>query len=274
MNIFKIISLLSLLGLVLLISCSEKSEPSKSEDLIIKDSSGIKFSGYHWVTKETKNIEDTRYFCLTNKSNVKVDSDGNVILKIKKTSDGWSGGEITLDTILGFGEYSFDIKTKSGSLDANATVAFTVLNITDDFFEGMTQTGIRFSKYSEPEASNELEYFLYATDKKFAEVETPQSPFKLTGLVSKHKVGIYPDYLYFSSKAGGYSSEFKTFKNDGTISDIPDALTFSEPSDNLKVIISLCLPESNEPADKKEVEVIISNFRFSPYVPDITKGRK
>ncbi|MDT3739077.1 MAG: hypothetical protein RO257_06190 [Candidatus Kapabacteria bacterium] len=273
MKIFKIISLLSILGFVFLISCSEKSEPSKSEDVTVKDSSGIKFSGYHWVTKETKNIEDTRYFCLTNSSNVKVDTQGNLILKIRKTGDGWSGGEITLDTILGFGEYSFDIKSKSGSLDANATVAFTVLNITDDFFEGMTQTGIRFSKYSEPEASNELEYFLYATDKKFAEVESPQSPFKLTGLVSKHKVGIYPDYLYYSSKAEGYNSEFKAFKNVGSESDITDALTFSEPSDNLKVIISLCLPESNEPTDKKEVEVIISNFRFTPFVPDITKGQ-
>lgn len=254
-----------------LFSCGEKDE-AEVQNEALTNGDKIKFSSYLWENKETKNIADSRYFCLTKKENVQVDESGNLVLKISKNNGLWSGGEITIDTTLGFGEYSFDVKVKTGHLDANATLAFTILNITDDFYEGMTQTGVRFSKYSESDAPNELEYFLYATDKKFAEVQIPENPFLLSELVSNHKVGIYPNYLYYSSKAaGGFYNEFKAMKVGSGISDITDALTFSEPTDHLKLIISLCLPEANEPSNGKEVEVILSNFKFSPYISGITK---
>lgn len=270
MNVLIYVILISLI----FISCGEKETPEKSNELKL-DANKVMFSGIVWEKKETKDIADSRYFCLTKNENVSIDADGNLVLKISKTDDGWYGGEITIDTSLGFGEYSFDARVRKGNLDANATLAFTVLNITDDFYEGMTQTGIRFSKYSEPESPNELEYFLYATDKKFAEVQTPDNPFLLSELVSSHKVGIYPNYLYYSSKAGGgFYNEFKATKKTNDLMDLPDALTFSEPTDHLKVIISLCLPEANEPISGKEIEVIISNFKYSPYISDITKSDK
>jgi len=264
-----------LLGMIIffLSSCSDDmTEQPDGTELSVDN--GFQFSGYKWVVKETKNIADSRYFCLTNKQNV-LSKDGKLTLKLRKIGDLWYGGEITIDTILGFGEYSFDIESNKSSLDENVTFAFTVLNITDDYYEGMTQTGIRFSKYGDKSATNDLEYFLYATDKKFAEVQTPDNPFILSTVSSTHKIGVYPNYLYYSSKAsGGFYNEFKALKNSGATIDLADALTFSEATDNLKVIFSLCLAEANEPANNQEIEVEISNFKFSPHVSDITKSNE
>lgn len=252
------------------LSCGDdNSDAQLSENQDNK--SGFIFSNYSWTVKETKNIADSRYFCLTSKENVRIDENGTLVLKLSKKDGVWVGGEITIDTTLGFGEYSFDASVVSGEFDANATLAFTVLNITDDYYEGMTQTGIRFTKYSEPDAANELEYFLYATDKKFAEVQTPDNPFLLSRMKSSHKIGVYPNYLYYSSKSGAFYNEFKAIKKGNSITDLPDAITFSDPTNNLKVIISLCLAEANETVSGKEIEVLISNFKFSPSVDDITK---
>lgn len=256
----------------LIISCGESENPNQDDSQQIIDGDGLMFSNYLWEVKETKNIADSRYFCLTKKEHVSVDKDGNLVLKLNKVGDTWYGGEITIDSSLGFGDYSFEIRVKDGVLDANATLAFTILNVIDQYYEGMTQTGIRFSKYSEAEAPNELEYFLYATDKKFAEVQIPNTPFLLSDVKSYHKIGIYPNYLYYVSKSGSlFYNEFKAMKKGANITDFPDALTFSEATDNLKVIISLCLPDANETISGKAVEVIISNFKFSPSVSDLTQ---
>ncbi|MBX3044465.1 MAG: hypothetical protein KIT33_11035 [Candidatus Kapabacteria bacterium] len=274
-NIKSIISIFlpALLLVILFSACGDKTEPQSQEEFL-PDSKMLLFSGYVWEKKETKNIADSRYFCLTKNENVSMDDTGNLILRLKRHENTWYGGEITIDTSLGYGEYSFSVRMRSGGLDANAALAFTILNVTDDFYEGMTQTGVRFSKYFENRAPNELEYFLYATDKKFAEVQTPDKPFLLSEVESHHKVGIYPNYIYYSSKSsGGFYNEFKALKKSGDfhIQEMDDALTFSEPSDNLKVIISLCLPEANEPKNLKDIEVIISKFKYSPHVSDLTK---
>jgi hypothetical protein len=256
----------------MIISCNKgESEVTKDESLENK-TDGFTFSGYNWIVKETKNIADSRYFCLTNKNNVSLEKDGSLKLKITKIGDVWSGGELTIDSTLGFGEYSFEIYSPQGKFDANATLSFTVLNVTEEQYEGMTQTGVRFTKYSETEANNELEYFLYATDKKIAEVKTPDKPFLITAQSSFHKIGIYPDYLYFSSKSVNNFNEFKTVKQ-GSASGIPDDITFSPSTDNMKVIISLCLAETNEPISKNSIELILKNFKFSPAVESLTSSK-
>lgn len=256
--------------MIFIVSCGEDDvEPTGDE--IKSTSDDIIFSNYRWTSKETKNIADSRYFCLTSKENVKLNDDGSIKLQLVKKGDTWYGGEITLDSALGFGEYSFEIKVESGQFDANAAFEFTVLNIIDNLYEGMTQTGIRFNKYSDKSAPNEMEYFLYATDKKFAEVQTPDTPFLLTGLYSSHKIGIFPNYLFYSSKGGGgFYNEFKALKKSEAVPDIPDAITFSESTDNLKVIMSLCLPESNETSDGQKVEVTVRNFKYTPHISDYT----
>jgi len=266
-------SIVMILFSVMIISCNKSETEVTKEESLTNKTDGFNFSGYNWVVKETKNIADSRYFCLTNKNNVTIDKDGSLRIKITKTGDVWSGGEITIDTSLGFGEYSFEIYSPQGKLDANATLSFTVLNVTDDQYEGMTQTGIRFSKYSEPEANNELEYFLYATDKKIAEVKTPDKPFLISEKSSIHKVGIYPDYMYFSSKSGDNFNEFKTVKQGSNASGIPDDITFSPSTDNMKVIISLCLAETNEPISKNTIELVLKNFKFSPAVQSLTSAK-
>ncbi len=257
---------------IFIISCGDDENPNDENSIQLGDGNNFVFSNFKWIVKETKNIADSRYFCLTKKENVSIDKDGNLRLKLTKTGDTWYGGEITIDSSLGYGEYSFEARIESDGLDANATLAFTIINITDNEYEGMTQTGVRFSKYSEADAPNELEYFLYATDKKFAEVQTPDNPFLLSRVKSTHKIGVYSNYLYYSSKVGSSFYEFKASDKGSNITDLPDALTFSAATENLKVIISLCLPDANETLSGKDVEVIISNFKYWSATDNLTKS--
>lgn len=265
------ISNIILAALLLMYSCGSDEQDSKSPRQENNNQSNAAFSGYKWEIRETKNIADSRYFCLTSKKNAFIDKNGNLVLKLSKIGDTWYGGELTLDSILGFGDYSFDVQIKEGLLDANAAFAMTILNVSEEDYEGLTQTGIKFSKYGEQNASNEMEYFLYATDKKISEVQVPENPFVLSQNISSHKIGIYPNYLLYSSKSpGGYFNEFKAMKYNDSPDQIPDALTFSTTTEELKVIFSLCLPESNEPVNKKEIEVLVSNFKYVEHVSDIT----
>ncbi len=230
------------------------------------------FSNYNWKIKETKDFADSRIFCLTNRKNVSINNDGSLVLKITKIGDYWYGGELTIDTTLGFGEYSFEIYSPQNSFDANANLSLTILNLSDENYEGLTQTGIRFSKNSDIKSKNELEYFLYSTDKKIAGIHIPEKPFLINNKISVHKIGIYPDYIYYTSKSGSEFNEFKTFKKNN-ISGFSDDISFAQSTGTLKVIISLCLADANEPVSNKDVEVAIKKFKFSPAANDITLNK-
>lgn len=230
------------------------------------------FSNYNWKIKETKDFADSRIFCLTNKKNVSLNNDGSLVLKISKIGEYWYGGELTIDTTLGFGEYSFEIYSPQNSFDANANLSLTILNLSDENYEGLTQTGIRFSKNSDIKSKNELEYFLYSTDRKIAGIHIPEKPFLINNKISVHKIGIYPDYIYYTSKSGNEFNEFKTFKKNN-ISGFSDDISFAQSTGNLKVIISLCLADANEPVSNKDVEVVIKKFKFSPAADDITLNK-
>jgi len=230
------------------------------------------FSNYNWKIKETKDFADSRIFCLTNRKNVSINNDGSLVLKITKIGDYWYGGELTIDTTLGFGEYSFEIYSPQNSFDANANLSLTILNLSDENYEGLTQTGIRFSKNSDIKSKNELEYFLYSTDKKIAGIHIPEKPFLINNKISVHQIGIYPDYIYYTSKSGSEFNEFKTFKKNN-ISGFSDDISFAQSTGTLKVIISLCLADANEPVSNKDVEVAIKKFKFSPAANDITLNK-
>lgn len=268
----KIVLLIVLM--IILISCSEKDakpieEETKDSTSIQQNIDNIVFSDYNWKSKETKDFADSRIFCLTNKQNVSINPDGTLLLKISKIGEYWYGGEITLDTTLGFGEYSFEIVAPQNELDANAHLSLTILNQTDEYYEGLTQTGVRFSKNSDANAKNELEYFMYSTSSKVAGTHEPDKPFLIDNTPSIHKIGIYPDYIYYTSKSGSDFEEFKTFKKNASSNNFSDDISFAASTDNMKVIISLCLADSNEPLSNKTVELIIKNFKFSPANDDL-----
>ncbi|GAB1371103.1 hypothetical protein MASR1M45_11650 [Candidatus Kapaibacterium sp.] len=249
------------------ISCSdENSEPQSDNSSPESSIQTDKFSQFNWIVKETKNIADSRYYCLTNKNNVKFEKDGSVVLRLTKNGDNWEGGELTIDTTLGYGDYIFEISAPEGSINPNANLSLSIINVEEDIFEGMTQTGVRFSKYSEPDALNELEYYLYATDKKIAEVQTPDNPFTLTKNTSLHKIGIYPDHLIYTSKSNNFNNETKILKQSTVVDPQPDLLSFSPSTNKLKVNISFCFAESNEPLGNNGLSIRIHSFKYSPAI--------
>lgn len=253
--------------------CSEDKVETDGE-VTLKPGS-ISFSGFNWQIKSTDNIADSRYFCLTDKSNVSVDSDGNLVLKLTSIDAIWHGAEMITEEVFGFGTFRIQIETDFTNFDRNVSFMASAINVTEDFFEGMTQAGLRYSYYGEELNSNPLSYILYATDKKYAEEYNPGTQYSQTKAITTHEITILPDEISFSSYSGGSKedivSKYSTKSGDDKGSEYLD-IGYSKTYPNNKFIFTVCLGEFNDPALKKELEIKILKFEFIPLGSEITKN--
>jgi hypothetical protein len=254
--------------LITLLSCGKEENKEPSAGLILSEGY-IKFSELEWEIKADENIADSRNFCLTNKNNIEIDKSGNLVITMKKIGETWFGGEITSDSTLGYGDYIFYIESKIDNLDANANFSITALNVKSGNYQGLTQMGMAFSLYGDKSLSSNLNYFKYSTENKAAESIIPDNQFKLSGNYSVHKLRILPNEIGFYSYDGDKADEAKLInkyevRKDNPTNEFKD-ISFSQTSDSIKIVISLCLPEANKPDKNQEFKVIIKKFEFIPF---------
>jgi len=78
----------------------------------------LRFSGYDWVVRDRYGGPGPNNF---SQDNAWVDSEGNLHLKVCKVAGIWNCAEVYLESPLGYGEYSFEVK-KSRFMDKNITL--------------------------------------------------------------------------------------------------------------------------------------------------------
>lgn len=263
----KMIIIGSAFFIMLMLSCS--NEDTRTEEGAIA-TEGFDFSGYKWQIRATDNIADTRYFCLTDRTNVTIDSEGKLILKLKQIDAIWHGAELITIDQFGFGTFRIEIEYPFKQIDRNVSFMASAINVTDEIFDGMTQAGIRYSYYGEPDNNNPLSFIVYATDKKYAEEYVAEGEYVQKSDVTVHEISILPDEMSFVSYSGknkeSILAKYSTKTGDNLRGDYD--ISYSKTFPNNKFIMTFCLGEFNEPEKMKDIEIKILNFKYIPYELD------
>lgn len=183
--------------------------------------------------------------------NVWVDDKGLLHLKITKDNNGlWHCAELKTKENLGLGEYEFWTEGELNKLDQN--VVFGLFNYSGN--DHKDEIDIEISKWGNQEQNN-LHYTVYP--KKGRNTWKASSVLQLNGSYSTHRFIRSADNVAFQSLHG-----FQTKDQQGI---------FSASCNNANIIstqpmplyMNLWLFNGQQPANGKEVEIIIHRFRFT-----------
>lgn len=251
-----------IISILVLTACGKNDESVTKKELKVPEGY-VGFSGYLWKcadeNDESEGMDNPDDFCQPSKKNVSVDSSGNLVLQIKKINGIWYGARISIDSAMGYGEYSLQIQNAPGSLDHNTELRFFVLNMDDSYEEMTTQNGVKYM-YDE-QAGSRICYYAYSTLSKIPFEHFVENT-KLNSIENLfQKLTIYDSYYSYQTINSGnreYNMNVSPNKSDD------ESFEFAKTSDNNTVVINFCLPWDNAPDDGKEHKIIIKKFEFKP----------
>lgn len=216
----------------------------------------IRFSGYEWVIKDSKERltgPGKNYFS-NSSENVWVDSLGKLHLLITQRNEKWYCSEVRLTQSLGYGRYTFYIDSLPQALDKDMVIGLFMYDHLDtgNFHK---EVDIEFSKWGKEKNQNS-QYVIQPYENQPHRFETDLR------YPSKHIIEVRKRKLVFNSS---YIAE-----------QLPDTLRRSiqkwtyKPEDvyrtsDEKVSMNAWLYKASETASLKKVEVIISGFDFVPF---------
>ncbi len=220
------------------------------------------FSGFRWLALDSQNDYDLQHFCESDPQNVYVDN--TRILKLKT-----SGGKINkrgvivdLDTILGYGVYSFDLISSTKNLSDFAEFSFSLINLKKSKSENISELGIKFSYSDHDSLSSPLQYYLFSTTDRIPYEFYHEEKYPTLDL-TKHLIEIDKGFVRLASFEGFLdyqSSEFFEYTFEFSENDME-----LEVPNKVKIRLSLCLkPEYIEDITRQaEVEILNINFTES-----------
>jgi hypothetical protein len=225
------------------------------------------FSGYDWTKKESCNsfVGPGPNIFSASPSNVWVDAQGRLHLRITHTNNQWQCAEIISQRSFGYGTYRFYVDTPADSLDLNAVLGlFTWSNAAD---YNHREIDVELSRWSNAADSNNAQFVV--------------QPWDTTGHLHRYKV---PAGLTNSTHSFTWSTNQVAFQaHQGALLSPPGTnvviyqWTFSQsgvpvPGDE-NARLNLWLYNGAAPTNGLPVEVVISRFVFVPSplpVPKIT----
>lgn len=212
----------------------------------------ITWSGYDWTVRTTNQALQGPGPNLFNdsESNVWLDENNFLHLKITNDTNNWYCAEIFSDLSFGYGKYIFKLSPGYTDLDVNVVVGlFTYL---DDQHE----IDIEFTRWGDAAAKNSQyvcqPYYISGNQHRFTTEGSSQN--------ASHAFTWCEDYIKFHSEYGN------TFE--GTESTLIEEWFYTgesipEPSTE-RVHLNLWLFQGNVPTNEQECEVIIQEFQFLP----------
>jgi hypothetical protein len=215
----------------------------------------LRFSGYEWRVKSGDKMGPGPN--AWSKSNVWVDKDGYLHLKISRQLDKWYCAEVGMTQRLGFGTYEFEIAGPIDRLDRNVVLGLFNYPTREIGPDGTNEIDIEFAQWGNATYPNGN--FTVWPAKPGVKQTSETFRFTLTG---KEKVIVSrfnwrPDGVLYDVLQNGTSLGRWDFRPD-------DAVTDRVPQKPLPVLLNLWLFRGVAPADGKEVEIVIKRFRFTP----------
>jgi len=223
------------------------------------DTKILKFSGYDWLVRpDETDMPGPDKPNNWRSNNVWVDEDGLLHLKITQENGKWYCAEIHTTKNLGFGKYQFHVIGRIDLFDPNIVLGLF------NFEEGVPGNGkneidIEIARWGKPGKPNG--HFTVWPSVGGLERTEHDFSFSLNGTYTTHR------FVWTSEKVDFQSLHDHTNNDEFQIaawSYQRDVSSKKIPQQPLRVHINLWLYDGKPPIDKKEVEVIIKSFQFTP----------
>jgi Secretion system C-terminal sorting domain len=222
----------------------------------------IKFSGYQWwVKNEMKLTNPGNNFFSDHNENVWVDAEDNLHLKIVKRNDNWFCSEVILTESLGYGRYSFEISTNLSEINENAVLGLFSWD-NDAINKNNNEIDIEFSRWGNIQDSMNAQYVVQPSN---IPGNIKRWKASNTGSSSTHRINWTSESINFLSfnnnrKVETLSSNINSWSYVGP--NIPNRARET-------IRINLWLFDSQPPSNEDEVEIVITDFKFSPFAPTV-----
>jgi hypothetical protein len=217
----------------------------------------LTFSGYDWTVKSGSGKGPGPNDWDDN--NVSVDRHGYLHLKLTQRGGCWYCSQVSLSKRLGFGEYQFWIIGRVDSLDPNVVFGLFNYPTADVGPDGTNEIDVEFAKWGRA-AAPIGNYTVWPAQKG------PDRSFK------RFALDLHGDYTThrFAWTATGVSFKSLAGHRDDSANEL--AQWVFQPPDPARQVghnpepvqINLWLFKGQPPLDGKEVELIISAFKFTP----------
>lgn len=246
----------------------------------------IQWSGYTWDLTNGVVEKPGPNNWSSNNSNVWVDAQQNLHLKITKVGGSWYCPQLALEKTLGYGEYMFQVNSRIDQLDKNVVLGmFTYQGNNTGFSPQEYEIDMEYSTWNNTIAPNNGDFvFQYRPTNAGNQIKACNFKTVLAGNPSTQKFQWTQGHLYFQSYIGHYNTmPGQSFLIKDTIYND----TRVPPQAQEKLVINLYLNNGmyssvnyTGPSDQQPVEVIIQSFTFTknfatcstPSAPTLTYG--
>ena len=216
--------------------------------------SSLKWSNYRWTVRNDAGGPGPNTFT---PSNVSVDSNGYLHLKITKVGTQWTCSEITLNETLGLGTYQFFVTGPIDKLDKNIVLGlfnYPAANVGPD---GTHEIDIECARWGD--AKNPNGNFTVYPKRINHDQVTYGYEFALPTLDSTQRFNWSPQAVSFQSLTG------HTDGDDGQFAAWTTPKSFAPLVGHARtpVHLNLWLFQGMAPSDGQPVEIIVQSFKYT-----------
>jgi hypothetical protein len=217
----------------------------------------VQFAGYSWDVKigNGKGPGPNNW----NANNVWVDGSGRLHLRVTNSSGTWTCAGVGLPDRLGFGSYQFQVIGAIDTLDPNVVLGLFDYPTSDVGPDGTNEIDIEFSRWGNPQnyIGNYTVYPAVAGNHS----TSSRFPVSLNGTYTTHRffrssTSVSFESVYGHTSSGGTAFGSWTFSPANPNTFVPQSAT--------PVRMNLWLFHGMPPTNGQPVEIIVSDFSFSP----------
>jgi hypothetical protein len=215
----------------------------------------IQFAGHAWTVRPNGvGAPRNNRWCQANAS---VDGKGRLHLRLTKTTRGWCSAEVSTTERMGFGTYQWQLDTRLDTLDKNVVLGLFNYPPADVGGDSTNEIDIELSHWGNA-AWDPLNYTIYP---RVAGVRHTTIAFPMTfeGSASTHRFNWTPKSIRFQALRGHRDDDGAAIRDWTFAPKRPSRQIAQAP---MPVYMNLWLVAP--PSDDTPVEIIISDFRYTP----------
>jgi hypothetical protein len=194
-------------------------------------------------------------------SNVSIDANGYLHLKITHNHNAWTTAEVFTDAALGFGTYQFKIIGRPDQFDTNVVLGLFNYTTPDIGPDGTNEIDIEFATWGDPQAQHGNWTVWPAVQQSGVNATTYSYDASLAGDTSTHRFAWSSQQVAYESLNGLGDDESGLFR---TWMFAPPDYLVRVPQHAMPVHMNLWLLNGNAPTDQQDVDITIAEFRFVP----------
>lgn len=215
------------------------------------------FSGYTWQVRSGTGGPGPNNW---DSQNVWVDSKGYLHVKLAHRNGQWSGAELYTDQRLGFGTYQFKIIGRPDLLDDNVVLGLFNYTTPDIGPDGTNEIDIEFATWGGAQRShgNWTVWPAMSGVKQTTQAFDVKLPSTSTHRFTWTSYQVAYEALAGSVQVGQSTGLLKKWVF------APQSFLVAVPQNPLPLHINLWLFQGHPPKNGQEVEIVISEFSFTP----------